>query len=158
IFGGRFPVQRTASAKLFVPTSLELPVLNEAIQSCEGCELRQCATQAVFGIGPADARIMLVGEQPGNDEDIAGKPFVGPAGKLLDRALVEAGIKRDAVYITNAVKHFKFERRGSRRIHRTPQMTEIKACKPWLEAEIRAVKPEIIVCLGATAAKSVLNL
>jgi len=101
---------------------------------------------------------MLVGEQPGNDEDIAGKPFVGPAGKLLDRALVEAGIQREAVYITNAVKHFRFERRGSKRIHRTPQMTEIKACKPWLEAEIRAVKPQVIVCLGATAAKSLLNL
>ena len=151
-------VQKPAGAKSFVPGSLELPVLDEAVQQCQGCELHQCATQAVFGVGPADAGIMLVGEQPGNDEDIAGKPFVGPAGKLLDRALLEAGIKRDAVYITNAVKHFKFERRGSKRIHRTPQMTEIKACKPWLEAEIRAVKPEIIVCLGATAAKSVLNL
>ena len=158
MFGGKFPVQRIATAKPFVPSSLELPVLNDAIQRCQGCELHVCATQAVFGVGPGDARIMLVGEQPGNDEDVAGKPFVGPAGKLLDRALMEAGIKREEVYITNSVKHFKFERRGSKRIHRTPQMTEIKACKPWLEAEIRAVKPQIIVCLGATAAKSVLNL
>jgi len=158
MFGDKFRVQTAATAKAFVPGSLELPVLNDAVQRCQGCELHQCATQAVFGVGPADARIMLVGEQPGNDEDIACKPFVGPAGKLLDRALIEAGIQREAVYITNAVKHFKFERRGSKRIHRTPQMTEIKACKPWLEAEIRAVKPEIIVCLGATAAKSVLNL
>jgi uracil-DNA glycosylase len=151
-------VQRVPSAKSFVPSSLELPVLNEAVQGCKGCELHQCATQAVFGVGPADARIMLVGEQPGNDEDIAGKPFVGPAGKLLDRALIEGGIKREEVYITNAVKHFKFEQRGTKRIHRTPEMAEIKACKPWLEAEIRALKPEIIVCLGASAAKSVLNL
>jgi len=158
IFGNSLRLQRATGAKSFVPNSRGLPVLHEALQRCQGCELYQCATQAVFGVGPADARIMLVGEQPGNDEDIAGKPFVGPAGKLLDRALIDAGINRDAVYITNAVKHFKFERRGSKRIHRTPQMTEIKACKPWLEAEIRAVKPEIIVCLGATAAKSILNL
>src|SRR5262249_39182559 len=135
MFGIAPHVQRAANTKSFVPNSLEMPVLNEAVQRCEGCELHQCATQAVFGVGPANARIMLVGEQPGNDEDISGKPFVGPAGKLLDRALIEAGIERDAVYITNAVKHFKFERRGSKRIHRTPQMTEIKACKPWLEAE-----------------------
>jgi uracil-DNA glycosylase len=158
VFGGLLHAQRATGAKSFVPNSLELSVLNGAVQSCHGCELHTCATQAVFGVGPADARIMLVGEQPGNDEDSAGKPFVGPAGKLLDRALMEAGIEREEVYITNAVKHFKFERRGSKRIHRTPQMTEIKACKPWLEAEIRAVKPEIIVCLGATAAKSILNL
>lgn len=158
MFHGGASVSRAGSAKPFVPNSHELPVLTEAVQRCQGCELHACATQAVFGVGPADARIMLVGEQPGNDEDIAGKPFVGPAGKLLDRALVEAGIQRDAVYITNAVKHFRFERRGSKRIHRTPQMTEIKACKPWLEAEIRAVKPQVIVCLGATAAKSLLNL
>jgi uracil-DNA glycosylase len=158
MLGGTYPVQKTANAKPFVPNSLELPVLNDAVERCEGCELHRCATQAVFGVGPADARIMLVGEQPGNDEDIVGKPFVGPAGKLLDRALTEARVERDTVYITNAVKHFKFERRGSKRIHRTPQMIEIKACKPWLEAEIRAIKPEIIVCLGATAAKSILNL
>ena len=158
MFGNSLGVNRAPGAKSFVPSSIELPVLNEAIQRCQGCELHQCATQAVFGIGPVDARMMLVGEQPGNDEDMAGKPFVGPAGKLLDRALLEAGIKREQVYITNSVKHFKFERRGSKRIHRTPQMTEIRACKPWLEAEIRAVKPEVIVCLGATAAKSVLNL
>jgi uracil-DNA glycosylase len=158
MFAGTYPVQKTANAKPFVPTSLELPVLNDAVERCQGCELHRYATQAVFGVGPADARIMLVGEQPGNDEDIAGKPFVGPAGKLLDRAFIEAGIERDAIYISNAVKHFKFERRGIKRIHRTPQMTEIKACRPWLEAEIRAIKPEIIVCLGATAAKSILNL
>ncbi|HEX7959812.1 MAG TPA: UdgX family uracil-DNA binding protein, partial [Terriglobales bacterium] len=143
MFGPSLNGTKAASAKPFVPNSVELPVLSDAVQRCQGCELHGCATQAVFGAGTVDARIMLVGEQPGNDEDIAGKPFVGPAGKLLDRALVEAGIQRDTVYITNAVKHFRFERRGTKRIHRTPQMTEIKACKPWLEAEIRAVKPQI---------------
>lgn len=158
MFGPTLNIAKAASAKPFVPNSVELPVLSAAAQRCQGCELHACATQAVFGVGPSDARIMLVGEQPGNDEDIAGTPFVGPAGKLLDRALLEAGIQRDAVYITNAVKHFRFERRGSKRIHRTPQMIEIKACKPWLEAEIGVVKPQIIVCLGATAAKSLLNL
>jgi uracil-DNA glycosylase len=158
MFAPSVSAAKAASAKPFVPNSVDVPVLREAVQRCQGCELHACATQAVFGVGAENARIMLVGEQPGNDEDIAGKPFVGPAGKLLDRALMEAGIRRDAVYITNAVKHFRFERRGSKRIHRTPQMTEVKACKPWLEAEIRAVKPQIIVCLGATAAKSLLNL
>lgn len=150
--------QYSSSAALFLPNNTELPVLKEAVQRCQGCELHRCATQAVFGLGPVSARIVLVGEQPGNDEDLAGKPFVGPAGKLLDRALAEAGIERESVYITNAVKHFKFERRGIKRIHRTPEMKEITACRPWLEAELKAVKPEIIVCMGATAMKSLLNL
>lgn len=151
------PKQQPSSAAAFVPNSLELTVLRESIKNCQGCALHECATQAVFGAGPGKARMVLVGEQPGNDEDLAGQPFVGPAGQLLDRALAEAGIERGAVYITNAVKHFKFERHGSRRIHRTPQMQEIAACKPWLEAELKAINPELIVCLGATAAKSLLG-
>src|SRR5205823_7189394 len=132
----RISTQKAASAKPFVPGTLELQVLKDAVQRCQGCELHACATQAVFGVGPGDARIMLVGEQPGNDEDIAGKPFVGPAGKLLDRALIEAGVNRDAVYITNAAKHFKFERRGSKRTHPPPHTTEIHASQPSPAAQL----------------------
>jgi DNA polymerase len=121
------------------------------------CELWHCATQTVFGEGDPHARVMLVGEQPGDKEDIEGRPFVGPAGRLLDRALDEAGIDRATTYVTNAVKHFRWEARGKRRIHRKPSGGQIKACHPWLEQEIGAVRPELIVCLGATASQSLLG-
>lgn len=144
-------------AALFVPAGATLPQLHDAAQRCEGCDLYRNATQAVLGEGPAAARIVVVGEQPGDKEDLAGLPFVGPAGGLLSRALEEAGIERPDVYITNAVKHFKFEERGKRRIHKKPSETEIVACRPWLEAEIAIVRPEVIVCLGATAARAVIG-
>lgn len=131
--------------------------MRRAVQGCEGCDLYRNATQAVFGEGDANAVVMLVGEQPGDREDIEGHPFVGPAGRLLDRALEEAGIERSRVYITNAVKHFKWEARGKRRIHKKPSAGEVAACGPWLEAEIAAVGPRTIVCLGATAAQSLLG-
>ena len=139
-------------AAKYVPSGATLPQLREAAQKCKGCELYRNATQAVLGEGPSSARILMVGEQPGDKEDVAGKPFVGPAGALLDRALADAGIDRSDVYVTNAVKHFKFEERGKRRIHKKPSETEILACRPWLDAELSHVKPEIVVCLGATAA------
>lgn len=132
-----------------------LPALREAASSCRRCPLWEPATQTVFGEGPADAKVMVVGEQPGDTEDLSGHPFVGPAGQLLDRALRELGIDRAALYLTNAVKHFRFERRGKRRIHSKPQMTHVTACKPWLMAEIENVRPQVIVCLGATAATAV---
>jgi DNA polymerase len=139
----------------FVPQTKSLRALEEAAQSCRGCDLYKRATQAVLGEGPRSARIMLVGEQPGDQEDRQGHPFVGPAGALLDRALDEAGLERDEVYLTNAVKHFKWEPRGKRRIHQKPRISEMRACRPWLEAELRAVKPVVVVCLGATAAQSI---
>ena len=117
----------------------------------------KAATQVVFGAGPKRARVMCVGEQPGDQEDRQGEPFVGPAGALLDKALADAGIPRDQVFLTNAVKHFKWEPRGKRRIHKKPRMSEVKACRPWLEAELRAVQPAVVVCLGATAAQSILG-
>jgi uracil-DNA glycosylase family protein len=129
--------------------------LRGAARDCTACHLYRRATQTVFGEGPKDAPIMLVGEQPGDYEDVAGKPFVGPAGKIMDRALEEAGIDRKHVYVTNAVKHFKWEPRGKRRIHKKPNSREIAACRPWLEAELRVVKPKLVVCLGATAAQTV---
>jgi uracil-DNA glycosylase family protein len=147
----------TLDATPYVPEKATLKVLRQAVQSCRGCDLYRSATQAVFGAGPAKARVMLVGEQPGNEEDLQGHPFVGPSGKLLDRALEEAGIERSEVYVTNAVKHFKFEERGKRRLHKKPRVSEIKACRPWLETEVARVRPEIIVCLGATAAQSILG-
>jgi uracil-DNA glycosylase family protein len=119
--------------------------------------LYRFATQAVFGEGPAHAPIVMIGEQPGNDEDLQGRPFVGPAGKLLDRAMEEAGILRSQVYVTNAVKHFKFEERGKRRIHKKPSNSEVNACRPWLEAELAAIKPKIVICLGATAALAMMG-
>lgn len=143
------------SAADFIPPKKTLPVLREAIQSCRGCELYRHATQAVFGEGLRSASIIFIGEQPGDEEDRTGRPFVGPAGRLLDRALQEAGIDRSGVYVTNAVKHFKFEERGKRRIHKKPRGSEIKACRPWLEAEMELIRPEILVCLGATAAQSI---
>ncbi len=144
-------------ATRFVPETTSLPALEKAAETCTGCSLFEHATQTVFGEGPARADVMLVGEQPGDQEDRQGHPFVGPAGKLLDRALVEAGIDRRRVYVTNAVKHFKWLPRGKRRLHSKPSALEVKACLPWLEAELRAVKPTIVVCLGATAAQALLG-
>ena len=144
-------------ATTFLPEKRTLPVLREAVQSCRGCDLYRHATQAVFGEGPKKARLVFIGEQPGNEEDIQGHPFVGPAGVLLDRALTDAAIDRAETYVTNVVKHFKFEERGKRRIHQKPRIGEIKACEPWLEAEIELIKPEVIVCLGATAAQMLLG-
>jgi uracil-DNA glycosylase len=142
-----------------VPANADLGALRDAAATCTGCGLYRDATQTVFGAGPAHARFLLVGEQPGDAEDRAGEPFVGPAGRLLDRALVDAGIDRDEAYVTNAVKHFKFvpAERGKRRIHKTPSRTEVVACRPWLLAELAAIGPEVLVCLGATAAKSLLG-
>jgi DNA polymerase len=145
----------TASA--FLPDRLTLPSLREAVQRCEGCPLHANATQAVFGEGKLGAEVMLVGEQPGDQEDRAGAPFVGPAGKLLDRALEEAGIDRRTTYVTNAVKHFKWRARGTRRIHDKPSWAEQTACRPWLEAELALVKPRTLVLMGATAAQSLLG-
>ena len=137
------------------PDTSSLSEVREAARECTACHLYKRATQTVFGEGPEDAPIMLVGEQPGDYEDVAGKPFVGPAGKIMDRALEEAGIDRKEVYVTNAVKHFKWEPRGKRRIHQKPNAREIAACRPWLEAELRLVKPKLLVCLGATAAQAI---
>ena len=151
------PAKPAASAADFVPEKRTLPVLRTAVQGCRGCDLYQHATQAVFGEGAVGAEVMLVGEQPGDQEDLQGRPFVGPAGKILDKALAEAGIDREDVYVTNAVKHFKWEPRGKRRIHKKPSGMQIAACRPWFEAEVEAVKPKIIVCLGATAAQALLG-
>ena len=151
-------VQVPSSAAPFVPDTNDLGKLGAAAQRCTGCDLYRNATQVVFGTGPQRARVMFVGEQPGDQEDLEGMPFVGPAGALLDKALEDAGIPRDEVYVTNAVKHFSWEPRGKRRIHKKPRASEIKACRPWLEAELHAVKPAILVCLGATAAQSVLGV
>jgi DNA polymerase len=146
------------SAADYVPKrARSLTGLRRAAAGCRGCHLWEPATQTVFGEGPQGARVVLVGEQPGNREDIEGKPFVGPAGRELDRGLVEAGIDRDEVYVTNAVKHFKFEERGGRRIHQTPKQIEIKACRPWLDEELELLAPEAVVALGATAAKALLG-
>jgi DNA polymerase len=131
--------------------------VKEVAAGCKACDLYKRGTQTVFGEGPRKAEVMLVGEQPGDAEDLAGHPFVGPAGKLLDRALAEAGIDRSLVYVTNVVKHFKWEPRGKRRIHAKPNAAEINACRPWLETEIALVKPRVLVCLGATAAQALLG-
>src|SRR5205085_4358674 len=139
------------------PDSSNLSTVRDAAKNCTACHLYKHATQTVFGEGPKTARIVLVGEQPGDYEDVAGKPFVGPAGKIMDRALEEAGIDRKEVYVTNAVKHFKWEPRGKRRIHKKPNSLEITACKPWIEAEIEVLRPDVIVCLGATAAQALLG-
>lgn len=143
------------SAAAYLPEKKTLPQLREAVQECRGCELYRYATQAVFGEGPQRASIVFVGEQPGNEEDRLGHPFVGPAGRLFDRALQDAGIDRSGIYVTNAVKHFKFEERGKRRIHKKPSAAESRACRPWLEAELAVIRPEVLVCLGATAAQDV---
>jgi uracil-DNA glycosylase len=146
-----------ASAADFMPSGRSLDELREASQGCRGCDLYKLGTQTVFGEGLKKAEVMLVGEQPGDKEDLAGKPFVGPAGRLLDDALDEAGIDRRAAYVTNIVKHFKWVPRGKRRIHQKPSLTEVRACKPWLEAEIDAVRPSAVVALGATAAQGLLG-
>ena len=158
--GYPLPVPRTGpypTAAAFMPGRLTMSALREAVQHCEGCPLYADATQAVFGEGLLSAEVMLVGEQPGDQEDRAGAPFVGPAGKLLDRALDEAGIDRRKTYVTNAVKHFKWRARGTRRIHDKPSWTEQTACRPWLEAELALVKPRALVLMGATAAQSLLG-
>jgi len=140
-----------------IPDRPTLKTVREAAKDCRACDLYKRGTQTVFGEGPRRAEVMMVGEQPGDAEDLAGQPFVGPAGKLLDRALDEAGIDRRRVYVTNVVKHFKWEPRGKRRIHAKPNSAEITACRPWLETEIALVKPRILVCLGATAAQALLG-
>jgi DNA polymerase len=145
------------SAADFLPDSRDLDELEEAARHCRGCELYRRATQTVFGEGPPTARVIFVGEQPGDEEDRQGRPFVGPAGKMLNVVLDEVGIDRDDVYVTNAVKHFKWVGRGTRRLHAKPSAREMTACRPWLEAEIKAVEPLCVVCLGATAAQSLLG-
>jgi DNA polymerase len=147
------------SAADFVPETRDLDDLADAAHSCKGCDLYLGATQTVFGAGSSTANMMLVGEQPGDQEDRAGAPFVGPAGRLLDKALVAAGVDRDRLYVTNAVKHFKFTLggRGKRRIHKTPSRTEVVSCRPWLLAELNAVQPDVLVLLGATAAQSLMG-
>jgi uracil-DNA glycosylase len=147
----------TGSAADFLPERHTLSALREAAAGCRGCPLWARGTQTVFGDGPRGARVVLVGEQPGNDEDLAGKPFVGPAGRVLDQALEAAGIARRDVYVTNVVKHFKWVPKGPRRIHAKPNQMEISACLPWLEAELDIIKPVVLVCLGATAAQALLG-
>ena len=147
----------TTSAEDFLPVQRTLAALRAAAAACRGCDLWKRGTQTVFGEGRREARVMLVGEQPGHEEDLTGHPFVGPAGRLLDRALQVAGIARDDAYVTNVVKHFKWEPAGKRRIHARPNRMEIAACLPWLRAELDVVKPEALVCLGATAAQALLG-
>lgn len=151
---GRLPFGEGSAA---APKAKDIEILREEARGCRACDLWQVGTQTVFGEGRQTSKVMMIGEQPGDREDIEGKPFVGPAGKLLDAALAEAGIDRKTVYVTNAVKHFKWEPRGKRRIHKKPNAVEITACRPWLEAEMAAVKPRVIVCLGATAAQALLG-
>ena len=145
------------SAVDFLPRRLSLPSLRIAAAGCEGCPLHERATQTVFGDGPADARVVLVGEQPGDEEDRSGLPFVGPAGKLLDHMLAAAGLPRQILYLTNTVKHFKWEQRGKRRIHQKPGSSEVEACRPWLEAELAVLRPDALVLMGATAAQALLG-
>jgi len=152
---GKRPTQKSAAR--FLPETRTLPALRRAAADCQGCNLYQRATQTVFGEGSPHAAILLLGEQPGDMEDRAGHPFVGPAGHLLNKALEEARISREEVYITNAVKHFKWEPQGKKRKHKRPSAEEVSACQPWLIAEIAAVKPDIVVCLGVTAAQSMLG-
>jgi len=145
------------TAAALIPHKPTLPALRAAATGCKACDLWKLGTQTVFGEGRSTARVIMVGEQPGDKEDLQGRPFVGPAGAMLDKALAAAGIQREDVYVTNIVKHFKWEPRGKRRIHKKPNSLEISACKPWLEAEINAVKPQIVVLLGATAAQGILG-
>jgi DNA polymerase len=156
--GKQAPVaNRQRASPAPVPPGADLDELRLAAAGCRACDLWRLGTQTVFGLGPPDARLMLVGEQPGDREDLAGAPFVGPAGAVLDEALSAVGIDRGEVYLTNAVKHFKWHARGKRRIHDTPAERELLACRPWLDAEIAAVGPRVLVCLGATAAKAILG-
>jgi DNA polymerase len=147
---------KTTAAGL-IPDRPTLPKVRAAAKDCKACDLWRLGTQTVFGEGSRTARVMLVGEQPGDQEDLAGRPFVGPAGRELDKALAHAGFERSEIYVTNVVKHFKWEPRGKRRIHKKPNATEISACRPWLETEIALVKPRALVCLGATAAQALLG-
>jgi uracil-DNA glycosylase len=149
--------KRVDKPRPLIPMNPTLEQLRQAAKNCKACDLWRTGTQTVFGAGTAHPKIMFVGEQPGNQEDLEGKPFVGAAGKLLDSALEEAGIDRSKTYVTNAVKHFKWEPRGKRRIHKKPNAAEIAACRPWLDAEISVLKPQVIVCLGATAAQALLG-
>src|SRR5437868_15252073 len=144
------------SAEPYLPKRKSLTSLKEAVQTCKGCDLWKPATQAVFGEGQKKAELMLVGEQPGDQEDKQGRPFVGPAGRLLDQALEEAGIDRDLIYLTNTVKHFKYTPKGKRRIHKKPNAEEVRACHPWLDTEIAVVKPKIVAAMGAVAAQALL--
>jgi uracil-DNA glycosylase len=146
-----------STAAAFLPERLSLTSLREAAHECRACPLWQSGTQTVFGEGRKRARMLLVGEQPGDREDLEGRPFVGPSGRLLDEALLEAGVDRADVYLTNAVKHFKWRPQGKRRIHQKPNSSEISACRPWVEAELAVVKPQVLVCLGATAAQALLG-
>jgi len=145
------------SAAAYLPDRIDHESLREAAQSCRGCDLWRNATQAVTGEGPESADAMFVGEQPGDQEDKEGQPFVGPAGRMFDKALAEAGIDRSRVYVTNTVKHFKWQQRGKRRLHQKPNWTEMTACRPWLDAELELVHPRVLVCLGATAAQALLG-
>jgi DNA polymerase len=150
-------VEEAPGAQQFMPTEHTLSALRAAVATCRGCPLYRHATQAVFGEGEERARVMMIGEQPGDSEDLAGRPFVGPAGRVLDAALAAAGIPRTAIYVTNVVKHFKFTRRGKRRLHDKPNHYEVAACRPWLTDELALVAPDIVVVLGATAAQSLLG-
>ncbi len=153
----RFLQLSEPTARPFVPPTESVETLREAVKDCRGCDLYKYATQAVFSRGPENAQIALVGEIPGDQEDLRGAPFVGPAGEVLDRALAQVQLRREELYVTNAVKHFKFERVGKRRIHKTPSTIEVAACRPWLEAELALLRPQIVVCLGATAARAMLG-
>jgi uracil-DNA glycosylase family protein len=145
------------TARAFVPSRKSLTSLRDAARGCRGCPLYSAATQTVFGEGPVSARVMLVGEQPGNDEDLSGRPFVGPAGRVLDKALGLAGMKREEVYVTNVVKHFYWVLRGKRRLHKKPVRRYVDACEPWLDEEAKLIEPEVLVCMGATAAQAILG-
>jgi uracil-DNA glycosylase len=149
------PESRPPRTEEFLPEQRDLFSLTQAAQSCRGCSLYLRATQTVFGEGKVTARVVVVGEQPGDAEDLEGRPFVGPAGRVLDKALAEAGLDRASIYLTNAVKHFSFEERGKRRIHKKPRQSEVRACRPWLEGELEAIRPDVLVLLGATAAQAV---
>jgi uracil-DNA glycosylase family protein len=149
------PEEKPPRTEDFLPPRRDLASLSRAAERCRGCSLYLRATQTVFGEGDATARVVVVGEQPGDYEDRQGRPFVGPAGRVLDDALAEAGLDRSSVYVTNAVKHFSFEERGKRRIHKKPRQSEVRACRPWLEAELDAIRPDVLVLLGATAAQAV---
>jgi DNA polymerase len=151
------PQKTQQTAAPLIPSQKSIAALVKAAADCQACDLWKRGTQTVFGEGGTHVRVMLVGEQPGDQEDLQGRPFVGPAGRILDKALAAAGIDRDETYVTNAVKHFKWEPRGKRRIHKKPNSIEIAACKPWLEAELSVLKPDVLVCLGATAAQALLG-
>jgi uracil-DNA glycosylase len=150
-------IELQKSAADFLPTHRTLKALREAARSCKGCDLYKNATQTVFGEGPPNASVVFIGEQPGDQEDRQGHPFVGPAGRLFNKALADAQIPRGQVYVTNAVKHFKFIWRGKRRLHQKPSIRQVTACRPWLEAEIQVLRPKLLVCMGATAAQSVIG-